>query len=59
MSEGEYIYAWANNPVRAKWKGRRCRVLQRLKMNSAVVKFMDTKEIAVVSRNALRKAQRS
>ncbi len=37
------------------WKGRRCRVLARGKLNSALVEF-EGGEKAVVSRNALRKA---
>ena len=50
----EYIYGWGNNPKRATLRGRRCRVLQRLNLNSAVVEF-ENGQREVISRNALRK----
>ena len=51
-----FIYVWANNPVRAAWRGRRCRVLVRSRrFNSCLVEFEDGVR-AVVSRNALRRA---
>jgi len=37
----KYIYVWGNNPVRAKLKGKKCKVLARGKMNSALVEFED------------------
>lgn len=49
-----YVYVWANNPKRQTLKGRRCRILQRLALNSAVVQF-ENGQREVVSRNALRK----
>ncbi len=50
-----YIYRWGNNPARVKLKGRKCRVLARGSMNSCMVKFLDTGERQIISRNALRK----
>jgi len=47
------IYRWGNNPVRAKYKGKRCRVICRGKMNSCLVEFENGERI-VTSRNALR-----
>ena len=49
-----YIFCWGNNFKRRKLKGRTCRVLQRLKMNSVIIEFEDGQQ-EVVSRNALRK----
>ena len=50
-----YVYKWRNNPVRATLYGRKCQIVQRLKMNSAIVRFEDNGQEEVVSRNALRK----
>ena len=49
-----YRYKWKNNEKRRDMYGRRCRVLARMRMNSALVRFEDGQE-EVVSRNALRK----
>ena len=58
MSEYPYVYAWANNPVRATLRGCRCRVLARSRRyNSCLVEFEDGR-LVVTSRNALRKAGR-
>lgn len=54
MSETLYVYSWAKY---VPWKGRRCRVLARGRMNSALVRFADNGQQAVVSRNALRRAE--
>ena len=54
-TEQLYIYCWGNNPVRATFKGRRCRVVVRGKMNSCLIEFLDTGEQLNTSRNALRK----
>lgn len=51
-----YIYRWGNNEKRASLKGRRCRVLARGSMNSALIEFCDNGQREIVSRNALRKA---
>lgn len=50
-----YVYTWGNNAKRQTLKGRRCRILQRLTLNSAVVEF-ENGQREVISRNALRKA---
>ena len=49
-----YVYIWGNNPKRITLKYRRCRVLQRFSLNSAIVEF-ENGQREVVSRNALRK----
>jgi len=49
-----YRYRWKNNSKRATLYGRKCRVLVRLPMNSAVVEFEDG-QVEVISRNALEK----
>lgn len=49
-----YRYSWRNNEKRATLFGRLCRVLARLKRNSAVVEF-ENGQREVISRNALRK----
>ncbi len=49
-----YVYCWGNNAVRQTLKGRRCRVLARGVLNSALVEF-EGGERHVVSRNALRR----
>ncbi len=50
-----YVYYWGNNSKRAEMKGRRCRIVKRLKMNSALIQFLDDGQQEVVSRNSLRK----
>ena len=54
MAEYPYTYVWGNNPVRAKLKGRKCRVLVRGKMNSCLVEFENGKKVTISSR-ALRR----
>ncbi len=49
-----YIYRWRNNEKRQMLYGRRCRVLARGAMNSALVEFEDGQR-EIVSRNALRR----
>lgn len=49
-----YRFAWKNNEVRATLYNRRCRVLCRGTMNSALIEF-ENGERRVVSRNALRR----
>lgn len=49
-----YRYAWGNNEKRATMKNRKCRVIVRGKMNSALVEF-EGGQREVVSRNALRR----
>ena len=53
-----YIYTWGPRggmPGAMDRKGRRCRMMARGAMNSALVEFEDG-YVAVVSRNALRRA---
>jgi len=49
-----YIFAWGNNPKRARLKGRPCKLLAAGAMNSCEVVFVDTGEHEIVSRRALR-----
>jgi hypothetical protein len=49
------VYAWGNNPRRAELKGRRCVVeATGRRMNSVLIRFLDTGERVVTSRRALR-----
>lgn len=50
-----YFFAWRNNPKRAEMYKRRCRVLARGALNSALVEF-ENGQREVISRNALRRA---
>lgn len=52
-----YTYVWGNNPRRAELKGRKCVVLCIGKMNSCAVRFPDTGEQVVNSRNAIRRVR--
>lgn len=52
-----YRFAWKNNEVRATLYNRRCRVICRGTMNSALIEF-ENGERRVVSRNALRRVDR-
>jgi hypothetical protein len=49
-----YIYAWKNNSKRIKLFGKKCHVVARMKMNSALVEF-ENGDKEVISRNALRR----
>jgi hypothetical protein len=51
-----YVYRWRNNPKRATLYGRRCTIVVRGTMNSALVRF-ENGQLEVVSRNALRKVK--
>ena len=51
-----YLFCWANNEKRLTLYGRKCIVLARMKMNSALVRFENGQE-EVISRNALRKVK--
>lgn len=53
-----YRYKWKNSERRRELFGRACKVLFRLKMNSAVIEFIDNGQVEVVSRNALKKSIR-
>lgn len=50
-----YVYRWGVTAGLAEFKGRRCRVLRRGKLNSALVEFADG-TTHVISRNALARA---
>ena len=52
-----YVYRWGDNPRRAQLKGRRCKVIGRMHMNSVYVEF-ENGEREVVSRNALRREEK-
>ena len=52
MNDYPYIYNWGNNPVRAKLKGKKCRILARGKMNSVVLEFESGQQI-ITSANSL------
>ena len=52
--QGWYIYMWGNNSVRAKFKGRRCRLIAVGRMNSCLLEF-ENGERLLTSRNAIRK----
>ena len=51
-----YRYAWGNNEKRATMKGKRCKVIVRGRMNSALVEF-ENGQREIVSRNALRRVR--
>ena len=51
---GPYLYAWGNNPMRAKYKGKECRVVAWMKRNTVVLDF-GLLGLLVSSRHALRK----
>ena len=50
-----YVYVWGNNPVRARLRGRACRVLIRSRrFNSCLIEFEDGTRV-VGSRHAVRR----
>ena len=57
MTAQLYRYAWGNNPVRAKLKGRHCRLLGCGTRNTVLIEFVDNGERQVTSRRALRKVK--
>ena len=52
---GLYKYHWGNNAKRKTLKGRLCKIVAHMAMNSVVVEFQDNGQQEVVSRRALRK----
>lgn len=56
MTTYPYRYAWGNNSKRATLKGRSCKVIARLRFNSAVVEF-ENGQRECISRNALRRVR--
>jgi hypothetical protein len=53
------LYAWGNNPRRAELRGRLCVVVARGRMNTVLVRFLDTGEQVTTSRRAVRPAPSS
>lgn len=51
-----YLYVWGNNPVRVQYRGQRCRVVVRGRMNTCLLEFEDGRRL-VTSRNAIRRAR--
>ena len=52
--EYNYVYFWKNNELRARLKGRACKVVKwGKKMNSVLVEFEDGLRV-LTSRNAIR-----
>jgi hypothetical protein len=45
-----YIYSWGNNPRRAQFKGRQCRVLAAGRMRSVLLEFENGERIVSSSR---------
>lgn len=54
MSDMTHIYHWGNNPVRAKLKGRRCRIVASGTMSTVLLEFEDG-ELVTSSRRSIRK----
>lgn len=50
-----YLYAWGNNPRRRALQGRRCVVEASGRMQTVLVRFLDTGERVTTSRRALRR----
>lgn len=50
------IYAWKNNPIRAGFYGRPCRIVCTGRMGSALVEFKNGEQ-TVTSRRAVRRAK--
>jgi len=49
-----FIFTWGNNPRRAELKGRRCVIEASGRMNTVLVRFLDTGERVTTSRRALK-----
>jgi hypothetical protein len=56
MTERVYVFAWGNNPRRATLKGRLCVIEAHGRLNSVLVRFLDTDERLVTSQRALRES---
>ena len=54
--ESLFIYAWGNNPVRARWRGRLVRLIASGARNTVMVEDAETGERMTTSRRALRRA---
>jgi hypothetical protein len=55
-TETVYVYRWRNNPRRAELYGRVCVVEARGRMNTILLRFIDTGERVTTSGNAIRRA---
>jgi hypothetical protein len=53
-----YIYNWGNNPVRAKLKGKKCRILARGKMNSVALEFENGQQIITSANSFYRELEK-
>ena len=53
--EGLFIYAWGNNPVRSRWKGRVVRLIAAGARNTVMIEDVETGERMTTSRRALRR----
>lgn len=51
-----HVYAWGNNPVRAKLRGRRCMVVVAGRMGSVLLEFEDGTRV-VTSKRGIRKVE--
>lgn len=56
MTTPVFIYQWSNNPRRAELKGRHCVVEARGRMNTVLLRFLDTGERVTSSRYSIRPA---
>lgn len=48
-----YVYRWGNNSRRAELKGRECVIEATGRMNTVLIRFLDTGERVTTSRRAL------
>ena len=48
-----YVYRWKNNPERARFYGKPCRVVARGKLNTVLLEFEDGERL-VTSGNSIR-----
>jgi hypothetical protein len=53
-----YVYVWGNNKRRARLRGRLCVVEARGRMNTVLLRFLDTGERVTTSRFAIRASDR-
>ena len=54
IAPATHVYAWGNNERRAALKGRKCVVEATGRMNTVLVRFVDTGERVTTSRRAIR-----
>lgn len=51
-----YIFRWGNNPMRAKYKGKRCKKLASGRIGSVLIEFEDGHKM-VTSRRAIQRCR--